>query len=533
MATKKIDNTVVDDMLVAPVKVGKGEREQGYYVNEEGQVVPVWKYRNKKKGIEAWRAVQPLDAKTTYPPPPDMVNVSQEQYIGERQKYGYQPKETGSFMGNLQANESASRENLMSQYQQMFTNPAEAMDGLQSLGIGAMHGGMLPEDSPNRQMYESFVDRNQERFGTPIETLSKDPYGAIIGDVGGLLSPTKYGKLFDPISAAGVVAKGVLPIASTAERVMASSLKPQSRGALDAAETAQRKAVAQKALQLSDTGLNVSPTISGLESINKRMAIYGEFIDSRINDLNSNGARQAITPNEYLKGVREMVDDISSNQPAAPVQAISGEVWSPQNQGLELLASLEDNLIQQFGGNMSIPEAQRLKTQLYNVLKDKYGINAMTPEGFATTANKSVARSVKEAVAERFPELSATNAEYGNLASIYKTIDKAVSKHLNQNLVSYGLGEGVRNSIIFNRPVIGIAVSTIKSVLDSPAMKARLAVALYKARNAKRPIAQKGLLAGQEATRQKGFAAIMNEVKSKTGGEEQEVLDQYLQQGGQ
>lgn len=134
---------------------------------------------------------------------------------------------------------------------------------------------------------------------------------------------------------------------------------------------------------------------------------------------------------------------------------------------------------------MGAADAQAMKQGTYQVLRGKYG-----EQGSATVeAQKALARGLKEEIASQFPEINSLNAQESKLLDLQPILERAVNRISNSNMIGIGtpIAGGAAKAVTGSTP-IGVVTSVLKSVIDDPMIKSRLAIALSK--SAKIPIAQ-------------------------------------------
>lgn len=125
-----------------------------------------------------------------------------------------------------------------------------------------------------------------------------------------------------------------------------------------------------------------------------------------------------------------------------------------------------------------VDQAQAMKQGTYQQLKGKaYGeLKSATIE-----SQKALARGLKEELEAQFPEIKGLNAQEGKLYNLEGTIEKAISRIGNHQLI--GLGTPVMagaGAAVGGAPAAASA-GILKLILDNPSVKSRLAIALNKA----------------------------------------------------
>ena len=127
---------------------------------------------------------------------------------------------------------------------------------------------------------------------------------------------------------------------------------------------------------------------------------------------------------------------------------------------------------------ISAGKAQELKSGTYKQLRGKaYGeLKSATIE-----SQKALARGIKEELEVQFPEIKAVNAREGRLLSLQESLERAVSRIDNQQLM--GIGTPIVAGAVGGATSSGIAgavAGLLKGVVDDPVVKSRLAINIHR-----------------------------------------------------
>jgi hypothetical protein len=97
-------------------------------------------------------------------------------------------------------------------------------------------------------------------------------------------------------------------------------------------------------------------------------------------------------------------------------------------------------------------------------------------------AQKALARGIKEELANQFPELSDLNAREGGLLDLQPVLEKAVQRIGNHQIMGIGtpITAGAAK-VVSGSNKVGAVAGLMKAVLDNPAVKSKLAIALNQA----------------------------------------------------
>jgi hypothetical protein len=126
---------------------------------------------------------------------------------------------------------------------------------------------------------------------------------------------------------------------------------------------------------------------------------------------------------------------------------------------------------------MSAADAQAMKQGTYNVLRKKYG-----EQGSASVeAQKALARGLKEEIATQFPEIDNLNAAESKLLDLGPVLERAVNRVSNNHTIGIG-GPILGTALKASTGSTGVAAvgGALKSIIDIPAVKSQIAIALSK-----------------------------------------------------
>lgn len=258
-----------------------------------------------------------------------------------------------------------------------------------------------------------------EALSNANDAIAKGAYKAGMGvtDIGskvglppeaaaGLGFATNVGLQAIPALAGGAYAgaKVAPQLEAKAANLMQSALKP-TLGSLKSGEAAT-------AIQtMLDEGLNVTP--GGVMKLKQK--IYG--LNNEIKDAIVNSPA-SINKNTVYGPIKETLDKFSKQvNPNGDIAAIKG-AWEE---------FINHPLIK--GDEIPVQLAQELKQGTYRVLAKKYGqVGAAETE-----AQKSIARGLKDQIAEAVPGVSALNAQESKLIETLHVAERRVLMDANKN----------------------------------------------------------------------------------------------------
>jgi len=171
------------------------------------------------------------------------------------------------------------------------------------------------------------------------------------------------------------------------------------------------------------------------------------------------------------------VDDILTRLEDVKQRAIDS--FGDNNPALRSIKGFEKSLKNHpsvVNGEIPIDIAQQMKTNTYKQLKNAYG----ELKGFEVEAKKAMARGAKEEIVAQIPELAALNAKDSTLINLEKVLFKAVNRIENRDMM--GIGVPIKALAGGQAGVKGMFIGTLLGLIDTPTIKANLAIAMHKAR---------------------------------------------------
>lgn len=285
----------------------------------------------------------------------------------------------------------------------------------------------------------------------------------------------------------GAIVDAAKPMAAkVARNLYGSALKPSTT-----ITPAERSAVIETGLQ---NRIPVSP--EGLKELNDLV----ENLNTKIADVINTDPKRPINPNVVATRVDQLGPRLASQVNAAEDLAAADSVKqqflaeqgarpaspaiSPRPTGL---LDAQGNPIMTQGSpdqpplpapNMPAFKAQQMKQGTYQALGGRvYGeMKSATIE-----AQKSLARGLKEELANQFPELSNLNSQESKLLDLQPLLEKAVSRHANKQLIGIGTPAAIGAAkAATGSNLLSGGVGFLKAALDDQMIKSRLAIALSK-----------------------------------------------------
>lgn len=299
--------------------------------------------------------------------------------------------------------------------------------------------------------------QNAKDMPNAARTLGQIGTGALIGEAAG------------PVVGAGTellkrgVRRAVL-LGKTPTEAYEGALKPSTT-----ISPAQRSTIVQ-------TGLENEIPVSkaGLDSLGDLIDDYNQKIKAEIDadptrpiDPNKVATRADLARAKFAKQVNAQGD-------LNAIEASKQQFLSEQGAKPGTLAPA-----------MNATDAQAMKQGTYSVLKGKFGEQGSA----AVEAQKALARGLKEEIANQFPEINNLNAAESRLLNLQPVLERAVNRISNHQSVGIGTPiAGAAAKAVTGSGPVAIVAGAIKSVLDNPEFKSKLAIAVSK--GAKIPYSQ-------------------------------------------
>lgn len=307
-----------------------------------------------------------------------------------------------------------------------------------------------------------------------VDALRADPsrfIGNAVGQAGtGAILGDAAGAAVKAVAPAVVPAVGrVALLGKTPEGAYESALKPSTT-----LSQADRAAVVQTGL---DKGIPVSK--GGLEDIGNAI----DSLNQQIKDKIAADPTRPIDPNAVASRAdtakAKFAQQVNAGGDLAAIDASKQQFLAEQG------ASTPPVGPQGPAPPMNAADAQAMKQGTYRVLSGKFGEQGSA----AVEAQKALARGLKEEIATQFPGISDLNADESRLLDLQPVLERAVNRIANHQLIGIGTPvAGAAAKAVTGSGSIGVVASVLKSVLDNPMVKSRLAIAVSK--GSKIPISQ-------------------------------------------
>ncbi len=400
---------------------------------------------------------------TPFSPRPQTTDNST--FTSIQQQPSNQKKSVGGFVGNV----FKSGGDLIKNTAQAVVHPVETVKSVSKVGLGAAEK-VIPGRQGAENEFDQLTNFYKQRYGSfdkLKETVYNDPVGfaadvatlangvGAVGKLGKVAEIGKFGKVAeaagevnrfaDPLQAATNVPKAIVPksfLSKTAEKIYQSALKPSTT--LSDAE--------RSSLILTGLKEKIPVNRAGLAKLTREI----DGINDEIGKVIAKGkAAGDVVSTDKITSYLEQLKDRAG-------KTINGRAR------LADIEEIEQSFLSQYGKTIPTDVAQEIKKNTYQVLRKSYG----EMKAVAIESEKTLARGIKEQLAEKYPQLKYLNAQDSALIQLEKQLERAAGRIANRDVV--GLGTTVASTA---NPLAG----AVKAIIDNPTVKSKLAIALQQA----------------------------------------------------
>lgn len=390
-------------------------------------------------------------------------------------------------------------------FKQSFGNiPASALEFGKSLATPIMHpidtsaamghlfAGAVQKLTPGIQEDEKYADAFSDfmksRYGS-IEnfkrTIAADPVGVTtdiatilmaggaairavgagtkamkLGATAGAIS--KIGKASESVGAAMEPINVIRRIASLPARIIPRAVpsKLYQSGVKFATKLSKEERAAITATALEK---EIMPTVRGLNKLRDQIDDYNAKISQLVDDASVSGSPVAID---------RLFDDFPRLENR---YALSGN--------LQKIRSVEQRFKEGYAAKgiskIDVKQAQRLKQDLHAELYSYWNQVMQSPAD--VVAKKAIAGQARQIVEEFIPGIKQLNQEEGALIALWDALEKPANRISNRDLMGIGVPmKTATGGIIGDVP--GAAVGLAAGILDTPQVKAKIAMVLDRLR---------------------------------------------------
>lgn len=319
-----------------------------------------------------------------------------------------------------------------------------------------------------------------DKFGNVVKPQQLPDVAGGLGEAAGLIVASSPENVIKPVAkGVAAVAKRIpIPERLTPEGLYQSSLRPSLA-----------KKNLPKVKQQVATGLNerIPVDARGLRKADATIDSLNDEITDKLQGK-SDELGPVISPEAVAQRTASVPEEFDTVNPEADMKAIAGSraeflrkhqtehPYTKIRPGTDEVTGTmvpEGSGVNRIEKPLTLLEAQAEKQKTYGQLRKKYGeLGSAEVE-----TQKNLARGLKEEIVKRVPELSALNAREGALIDLQSQLEKMVAREGNKNIL------GLVPATMSHNPFGFLATL----MMDNPAIKSRIAIALHRARGLKVP----------------------------------------------
>jgi hypothetical protein len=274
-----------------------------------------------------------------------------------------------------------------------------------------------------------------------------------VAQVGTAIDPLNLAANTTMYGASKVIPKTVAPMMYESAAKWSTTLKPEERAAIT--ETALKN--------------QIPLDYSGLGKVQSKLTDIGDKMDNLITNATDQNIKIPATK------VLESLKDVKKQSGGFKIEAAQ-DIKEINNIEKQFKDYLKKNKIT----SVTPQQLQEFKADAYKRID--FGRAPEKPSLAKEEAYRAMAGSARQSLEEFMPELKAINAQYGSLKELQPNLQKAVGRIENRDLM--GLGATAKTGAggaLGGIP--GALVGFGQSLLDSPKIKGKAALELYKKQN--------------------------------------------------
>lgn len=381
----------------------------------------------------------------------------------------------------------------------LVAHPKASAEALGKMAAGGAEAAFAAkgETNPRIEQFETAKEFFKQRYGglgNIKNTIVTDPVGSLADAAslimagGGALKLASTGTRLPALErlGAGMTRAGASldPIALTARgigkvgRIIPASVPRKMYESAAKFSTVLNDA---ERVQLTNTALKhgLPPTVKGVMKTSEMIDSLNTKISSLVDQYNNRALVGAITGNPKYRMMP--VDELFKDFDALRSNALANS--SRPMDEVRAINRIEKQIRQanqQIRRNALSPkEAQMLKQNIYKDMEKYYSKFKNSPA--SAEAQQAIARSAKEYLEDVIPEIKQLNADEGSLIELRDAIQRSANRISNRDILGIGVPlKGTTGGVVGGAP--GAAAGVIIGVLDTPAVKSKLAILLEKMR---------------------------------------------------
>jgi len=369
-----------------------------------------------------------------------------------------------------------------------ITQPIETIKGLGNLALGALEKG-ISGTQKHEVYFDKLKDYYKEKYGSQdkfLQTLQNDPAEVLsdasmfvtggatgaaklakVSKVGAKTAPAlekvaQVGTAIDPLNlgintasygVSKAIPKTVAPMMYESAAKWSTTLSPQERAAIT--ETALKN--------------QIPLSYEGLGKVQSKLGELGDKMDNLIANATNQNIKIPATK------VLESLKDVKKTSGGFKIEAAQ-DIKEINNIEKQFKTYLKQNKIT----SVTPQQLQEFKADAYKRID--FGRAPEKPSIAKEQAYRSMADVAKKSLESFIPELKSINTQYGALKELQPNLQRAVGRIENRDLM--GLGTTAKTGAggaLGGIP--GALVGFGQSLLDSPKIKGKVALELYKKQN--------------------------------------------------
>jgi len=196
-------------------------------------------------------------------------------------------------------------------------------------------------------------------------------------------------------------------------------------------------------------------------------------IEDQVNGTIASSIQKGADAGETVH-TQPVIDKLYELKSKLELQATPGKALSQIDDAIEQF----QNHPRAVDGQIPIDIAQKIKQGTYKGLAEKYGFEGSA----AVEADKTIARNLKDQIAEQHPELTRLNARDGALIGLEDAMTRRVAQIRKSSIWPGRAAMEGAVGLATGRALIGGAAGMLDIVSNNPAVLSKLGIALQKAR---------------------------------------------------
>ena len=391
------------------------------------------------------------------------------------------------------------------------TSPVQTAKSIGKTALGAAEL-LIPGEQGSEEYAEALGSFYKQRYGgieNLKKTIAEDPTGFVadlstfvtgLGSASRVGTLSKIGRIAEPVNIAKQVVTAPLKLIPEAveKRFYASALKGLTgkkiswgnKQEIIKAGVKEGAFVTERGLaKLGDKIDNLTNKFDETVLANKQQGklIPAKDIVKYLDDVEDSFAAMP-DPTGDLETISKIKENfLKSHGIAIGGKSVMINVPKTVNTGLldssgkPIFKTIQTTKVRNIPGKMEIPveEAMTIKRAAYNKYQEAYKKHASAE----AEANKALARGIKEEFINLNPELRVIGKEEKVMIDLQEAVEASLKRSQNYDVVRFpSLIAGGAAGAVTESPKMAVIAYTAKALMDSPAVKSAIAIALDRAK---------------------------------------------------